>query len=182
MHMAAHIFMLATTKFVPGFDDLSSMSGEAKSYRKGPASPSKSSSKAKEGHSVPPSRENRVETKKTAVTPSKVIESTVKPAVVPPNRQNKAEPRSSGISPNKAVENIAKPAAMVPSWQKNIEPRKAVVTPTKEVESNVKPSMISGSNVQSPKFFGMSDVRGKSKLQQSFDEIASQNASKLNRS
>ncbi len=31
MHLAAHIFMASTTKFVPGYEDLSSMEAEAKS-------------------------------------------------------------------------------------------------------------------------------------------------------
>lgn len=77
MHMSANIFMLATTKFVAGFEDLSSMEGEARSYRKGPASPLKPKSKGKEGQSMSPSKKDKVEPRRSAITPSKVMESSV---------------------------------------------------------------------------------------------------------
>jgi hypothetical protein len=138
MHMAANIFMIATTKFVPGFDDLSSLSGEARSYRKSSASPLKPRDKAREGQSMPPNKQEKVDPKRSTVTP--------------PNKHEK------------------------------VEPKRSTVIPSRVVESSLKPSMVSGTNYQSPKFNQMSDMHGKSRLQESFDEIASQNASKVSRS
>lgn len=61
MHLSASIFMMATTKFVPGYDDLSSLSSQAKSSRQKPISPLK----PREGQSTPHNRPSLIETQKT---------------------------------------------------------------------------------------------------------------------
>lgn len=134
MHLSASIFMMATTKFVPGYDDLSSLSSQAKSSRQKPISPLK----PREGQSTPHNRQSIIETHK-AKTPAK------------------AEPN------------------------KSVEPKKAAST-VKEAGSNRYSSSISGLIENSPRFnSNISNFGQKSKLQQSFDEIASQNASRVSR-
>lgn len=59
---------------------------------------------------------------------------------------------------------------------------KTIVSPAKEANSNVYPSSLSGIISKSPRFNQHgSNLNQKSRLQQSFDEIASQNASRVSR-
>lgn len=75
MHLAASVFMMATTKFVPGYDDLSSLSSQAKSSRQRPISPLK----PRDGQSTPRNKPNTIEVKKTGTVVNGEVKKSIEP-------------------------------------------------------------------------------------------------------